>query len=715
MIKLTTEIINSTTGLSSGTYVVEDTIELSQDLTIPEDVTLIFQGGKFETTDESELTISGSNTRLIAPICTIFGKGINVTGSWDIDRAYPQWFEIEKFINSCDSPIPYNDWSTPINNAIKMKQVGEVFLKNGDYGIAEPIIMSKGIKLLGENTQVLDNEGNGCTEIFPIAEGTNKFTEEYMLYVNSHNVSTNFQYIDRSTIICGIRFTDWHKKISSRKCIYAGGGVHFDKIVWKNFIQAVKYTETYNDGRSITNCIFETDTEPNITNKEYAFDTCFLGDALKFEHNGIANTANGKALRLSHCGGATIQGNIINGDILIKNSKAIVFDANHCEYGIQVEIIDSCVSFHNNFLEKGERPNIFIHNSDFGDKSVVSMNNDMFLMFNFLRGNYEDETLAKSALLDFRNHINNISECDIAIDKNTIINIENVYRYEIGTIGFAKMYPCGIRINKVEKNETEDENNNKIITFNHTESFEEFNNYSYIASCNSQIHSGFKFNIHDTIKENNKPNIYCSMQNNNVYWFIESGLYNYYYQIVWDRTRGIKKITSSTNSSTCTKKINWSGDQPTLTNEINLISSKDDTGIWIDKINYPKGVLLCLSEDTNGNCSMVRLIREKVTGDPNLNNLEFEAQEVYIPICGTQFLYDNGISVCGYKWSEPFTFTLQEACDKNMEMFRVIDGNVECFTKREGGITPTTGWKRGDVIHNIGNNPSTYIVPEDIV
>ena len=55
---------------------------------------------------------------------------------------------------------------------------------------------------------------------------------------------------------------------------------------------------------------------------------------------------------------------------------------------------------------------------------------------------------------------------------------------------------------------------------------------------------------------------------------------------------------------------------------------------------------------------------------------------------------------------------LQNTSDKNMEMFRIIDGNVECFTK--DNFTPGSGWKRGDVIHNISSNPSTLIVSDDI-
>lgn len=114
-----------------------------------------------------------------------------------------------------------------------------------------------------------------------------------------------------------------------------------------------------------------------------------------------------------------------------------------------------------------------------------------------------------------------------------------------------------------------------------------------------------------------------------------------------------------------------------------------------------------MSEDMNGNCTMVRLIREKITDN--------SFQEVSVPVCGSRYLYDNGISVCGYKWSEPFKFLQFETSDKNMEMLRINNSNVECYTKREDGITPTSGWKRGDVIHNISNsNPSTYIVPDDI-
>lgn len=710
MIKLTKEILNSTNGLSSGTYVVEDTIELSHDLIIPEDVTLIFQGGKFKVNDDctKEIEIKGFNTRLEAPICTIFGKGINVVGSWDIDRAYPQWFELG------DS----NDWSLPINKAINMKEFGEVFLKSGIYEVYNSIKIPRWIHLMGESSQRMIIGGTEkCTIISPKLNENGVFTDGYIVHANTPYVydydetkCNNYQYIDQSTIIQNICFTNWTENIPTQKCILAGGGVHLDKIVWYNFLQGVKYTDTYNDTRSITNCSFKHDqinlyqTENIDTTEEvsitYAIDTGWLGDALKFEHNAIHSTCNGKALKLFNCGGGSIQGNIINSDVLIEGCKAIVFNANHCENGIQVEIIDSCVTTNNNFFEKGARPNILIHNSQYGDKSVVSMNNDMFLMYNFPRFNIDINKTENEILESFQNQIQNISEFDIHIDKNTILNINDVYRYEFGEGLMGKMYPFGINIEK----EDYDENNNIVYL-----PFEEFNKYSYLASCSSKILSGYKLNMQATINGINTPCLNCSQINGGVKWLGESGTYRYFYQIVWDKEREIMKTEFTTNIYESIKPINWYPEQADMSKDVVKITDEKSKQT---SFYFSPGVLLDMSEDVNGNCAMVRLIREKI--ENNVLNNSF--QEVYVPVCGSRYLYDNGISVCGYKWSESFHFLQLENSDKNMEMLRINNGNVECFTKKEGGITPISGWKRGDVIHNISNsNPSTYIVPDDIV
>lgn len=47
-------------------------------------------------------------------------------------------------------------------------------------------------------------------------------------------------------------------------------------------------------------------------------------------------------------------------------------------------------------------------------------------------------------------------------------------------------------------------------------------------------------------------------------------------------------------------------------------------------------------------------------------------------------------------------------------MFKICDGNVECYIKQGNSFTLGSGWKIGDVIHNISNNSSIYIDPNNL-
>lgn len=74
-----------------------------------------------------------------APVNKVF-DGTEFDGRWDMDRAYPQWFAGA----DCD------DWSEPINKAIKLKKSGEVFLPAGVYKVKYTIRVLGGIQLVGE-------------------------------------------------------------------------------------------------------------------------------------------------------------------------------------------------------------------------------------------------------------------------------------------------------------------------------------------------------------------------------------------------------------------------------------------------------------------------------------------------------------------------------------------------------------------------------------
>ena len=85
----TTSPYNSTSRIfeAGKTYIIDETFTLTENLELPENVTLIFQGGKFVS--DNEVEIIGNHTALIAPIAPIFGINVKATGSWEIDRAYP--------------------------------------------------------------------------------------------------------------------------------------------------------------------------------------------------------------------------------------------------------------------------------------------------------------------------------------------------------------------------------------------------------------------------------------------------------------------------------------------------------------------------------------------------------------------------------------------------------------------------------------------------
>lgn len=82
-------VVPTITGTDKNSDVV-----INGHITLAHNTTLIFAGGKISGTG----TLTGDNTRLIAPITQIFGEDITVDGIWEMDRAYPQWFGQETIL-----------------------------------------------------------------------------------------------------------------------------------------------------------------------------------------------------------------------------------------------------------------------------------------------------------------------------------------------------------------------------------------------------------------------------------------------------------------------------------------------------------------------------------------------------------------------------------------------------------------------------------------
>lgn len=577
--------------VANTTCVVTLTHVINTNVYLEPNVTLIFMGGMITGNG----TLKGDNTFLIAPIIQIFGSKLNFSGSWIVDRAYPQWFGAQSNTNG-DFTNPDYDCASAINKAIKFKRTGEVFLPRGEYIVGSTIYVKTGIILCGERLYTSygdqNNEEGMGTTIRPLKNGS--FNGNFLIMVNTtgpdpEHGTWDIAYPTAYTSIKHIYFYNEGNGRPSglRGILFAGGATVIDYCRWYGFSQAVASCHNlYSDNKVVTNCQFD----DQDSDKYYAFDLDSLGDNLVFRGNGFGSLYG---LSLNFCNGGEICDNIINSNVKIKNSKGITFASNHCEYfiekeGRQLYIIRSEVVVSSNFFEKKAVPSIKIEDADSTDDdlSVVTLQNNVFAYYaNELSHPY-----------------------DIQTDGKVSLNISNCYRYWVRRDWINKMYVYGIRICDIEGN-----------------SYDSFNNYSYLLSTLGFIKPTFTPILNNVV---NTQVTYTDIQgiiNNNILWekeTLSNGSYLYSAQLVWDLERRIlSNITSNVPA--------------------------------LSPIKGENGVLLIINGGSIiGYQGLLRLIRNVV-----VSNTIIKTEYVDIPLCGSRSLYDNGLSICGFEWQDGTSIT----------------------------------------------------------
>lgn len=719
-------------------------------ITLAHNTTLIFAGGKISGTG----TLTGDNTRLIAPITQIFGEDITVDGIWEMDRAYPQWFgarndisnnefwhlrvackqaeEGEKDMAKAKEKVEAAqraalanlkkwkvDSSDAINKAMKLKHAGEVFLPKGEYAICKTLQVPHGIVLRGEladyRFNVSDEQlpagdyplGGDSTPDnlssyyklgtvirplntnFPITVDSNgtpitSFDNNFAVVINpnihpneNHNEAWEQEFPSAFTTIRDIQFANFWTETPSMRGIYAIGGMKIENISWSQFVQAVATPpDMYCDGKTIVNCGFSSPTGyifkdfifdtlagsqqiikrlAQDSNEYYAFDLSGLGDNLYFHRNHMNMNEIAGGLKLSKSNGAQISCNIINDNIAFYDCKGISFFANHCENGIQVKISNSQIDFSGNYFHKGTKPTFLIRDNNARgsvnvQSSTITLQNNSLVFLD-----HEDES---SNL-----YIGNINPYDIQTDGYLSLSIQNTYRYRTPRNAAGSMHGCGLAILK------------EIWTIGEPEPelipFTEFNDLSYLLSGSSLIKPNFHI-IHNHVVNNTQFFRASAMANNNIVWFLEKGAYHYRMQTIWDKKRLI-------GSSTLTLGDFNLGEIDTYTKKAQGLL----LNIGANSYDGPS--------DGNGNQVVIRLMRARTSGNTAYHSIE-------IPVCGTRFLYDNGLSVCGFKWKqetsiEPLTVNTM------IQSIHFVGDNVVC----KGTACPTVGeWTVGDIVYNTG-------------
>lgn len=707
------EIINPTSFVAGNTYMITEELTFNTDIVFPPNVTLIFRGGTIKLTSSFK-KITGDKTKIVAPIEQIFVDVNEVAGSWDIDRAYPQWLGANTantdeyngygWSSLCDS-------SNAINNAIRMKGVGEVYLRRGYYKIKNPINVPVGIQLNGDKGMSFVRYGNQndpdepnrsfdeniCDGTVLVADGfldqfSGNSTNHFMVYVNAKVDGYQLKRITKGEFLAGqvtcisnLCFTrkNWTGDTGlvqpsySLDCIFSATTVKIDNVRFENFIQAVYFNmdnglgKTYYDVKSITNCDYHCSNiienfNVNEDDKKFAFDLGYLGDALIFEHNAIHNGKFNKGVRVTCCGGGRIASNIINADILIDRSQAMTISNNHIEYGHVITINCSSVNTCNNYIERGHKTPVVLSGNSDRDKAIVTMNKDTFIFIENPRDYNEgnEGTSANPNYQVFQYRLANASEYDIAIDENAVVSLNQVYRYRICNLA-GKVYPTGIKICKLDGTP-----------------IDAFNNFSYMLSQKGVISCNYNVDKNFIVSRINNVNVYAAMKNGWVYWLAPSGKYLYKYQVVYDFQR---KLLATRNNSQLFSIANM----PNMSD--GLIENSDH------------GVLLVLN-DNNGNSARatIRLFRKK--GESWNDGTDF--QYVDIPNTNNHFFYDNGISINGYRWKAATNSMILTGAT-GLESITFQGDNVVC---RISGNQSVSNWQSGDVLVKTGTTPSIEVI-----
>ncbi|MEG1575137.1 MAG: hypothetical protein RR341_08735, partial [Bacteroidales bacterium] len=238
-------------------------------------------------------------------------------------------------------------------------------------------------------------------------------------------------------------------------------------------------------------------------------------------------------------------------------------------------------------------------------------------------------------------------------------------------------YPYGISICKSEIN-----NEGNITEYL---PFDKFNNFSQLLSSSCTIMPKLLV-IKDVYVSNlNLQDIFAMIIPDGPEWLGDlDHTYTYQYSIIWDYDRRILKSELLGGNT----KYKF-----------------DLDGAFKIELRNQSTLLILNGNEYVSRQIMFRLYRT----DTNLNKTVY----VDVPLCGTIFMYDNGFSVCGYRWRD-YSDAVNGfgAVNLGINSIKFRGDNIECWSDNY----PTKGnWKKGDVIYNTGTaEDKMWLIKGDI-
>lgn len=651
--------------------------------------------------------IIGDESVLQAPPVQIFGDKVEVGGTWAIDRAYPQWFTSAPLYGTVDDAekvSSFIDWAPAINKAIDMKNTGEVSLPRGVYPILSTIRLHYGIRLIGSGAtsnvdweHILNKENailNVSGTILYIPSTTLSFNsapgspgwdctagkrlyeerdpdnpdkvfhygvmEPYVMTVNFKNLSELsgtkesdllFNYPGQPVVVEHLLFRvaneylDGTLKDTNINGIYLHGSVELRHLSFYGLSTAISCDQRYSDRRSFHDIYYaraweNTHIIKNENTARFAFFLPGNGDGLVMEGCAIETYSKTSGLYLQKCNGGSLNNNIFNAQVVIDNCYNIVYSGNHMEYGAQLVVKNSSVAAEANYFEKGEMPSVRMIGSESHDKTILNLSNSQFIMYD--GAHYYDEThevtynsegkrIVKDKYMSeaFKARVKSMSQYDIQIDENSILTLNSNFRNTLlwgflNKINYTKNYTYGLLI----KASTESSQANLDTEFNLRSGY-------LTPSC--QI-ANYKVIAHGATIPAEAP------LGASIYWW------NITAQVPWVGSRIL--ITKEDPEKDFYYKycylpegMRYDKERDNLT-EIALYKIVTDDSGGIGTLLRPSPAnggfyiqAMCSSTSTRGNLYLQQIINGTI-------------MEVYIPLCFTRMLFDNGVTLSSFKWEE---------------------------------------------------------------
>ena len=678
-------------------------------------------------------TLVGDFAQIEAPLVEIFGSKVKVEGDWLNDRVYPQWFGAVAYKSCGEASAASSVCSADtIERAVRMAVYGEVFIPRGYYRIARTIKLPFGVNIRGASSVEWDYDGvtkygtvlvsafdyEGLKSRLQGVDDNCESCKEnnYLIEINVQWVvivenpeddaekwktiivpRSAIEYTTRETSIKNLRLRNSSlpllKDIGREQAylmygILSGASLNMDGVTFQHFGQALRFTDNYIDNKCVVNCTMSEYWDAYMLNqdeahKPYAFNMGFLGDALMFAHNGVSGFVN-KGLLVNNCGGAMICDNIITAESKIRQSKAVDFSSNHLERGTILKIEDSEVTMRSNYFWLGQEPVVQISGAD---GSVVSMDGDAFRFYDSAFYMSQSDFGKTKGDNGAAYRIN----ADIALDRQSKLNLSNVYRYWGGE-GFSSMLTCGVHVCEW----MDDGSFGEVLDV--------FKRFSYALSRNCQISTGFKANMHfeeSGLMDVPDPRPH-GMLNAGVAWVLmydtgetdnegnkkyekDVGTYTYECQLLLDSKRGIGWTYD--DKQTMRNLPIWNGD-----GFVDEVTVRDEFSVsYIDDKqektrSVVKGVLIALP------CvyGVVRIKRMKSTGA--------DCRYVDVPVCGAKFLYDNGVSVCGFPWQD-YTHNDEITLNKGVDSVEISASRAKLYANQ----SVFKNLKSEDVVYKLGD------------